>query len=56
MLLYHDYVDAITINIDKLSIYISDEDDVGFFTTCREIKAQIKSLRESEIPNLENII
>ena len=56
MLLYHDYVDAITVNMSKLSIYIREEEAVSFYSTCREITDELESLKNSEIPNLENII
>ena len=56
MLLYHDYVDAITNNLSKLSVYIREDQKGGFYTTCIEIRKQLESLGKSEIPNLENII
>lgn len=56
MLLYHDYVDTITININKLPIYIREEESAEFYSTCREITDELKSLKDSEIPNLKNII
>ena len=56
MLLYHDYVDEITDNLSKLSIFISKEDESQFLATCREIKNQLESLKNNEIPILENII
>lgn len=56
MLLYHDYVDAITINISKLPIYIREDETTEFYSTCREIKDSLLSLKKSETPNFENII
>ena len=55
-LLYHDYVDSISNNISKLSVYINQKDTSAFYCTCAELKNQLNSLKNSEIPNLENIV
>lgn len=54
--LFHDYVDDISINTEKLKFLIIDENTSEFRCTCAEIKKQLESLKKSEIPNLENII
>ena len=56
MLLYHDYVDDISNNFTKLELYIQKDDETAFYSTCRELKNQLDSLRKSEIPSLENIV
>ena len=56
MFLYHDYVDEITENMEKMCIFATSEKDTEFLSVCSVIKNQIASLRNSEIPNLENII
>lgn len=55
-LLYHDYVDDISNNMSKLNIYISNRDTTEFYATCRELKNQLQSLKDSEIPKPENIV
>ena len=55
-LLYHDYVDKISNNISKLKILILQQDSSSLYTTCTEIKNQLSSLKNSEIPNFENIV
>ncbi len=56
MLLYHDYVDDITKNIVNLKTYIHEDDAVGLYSTMGEALAQIKSLKKSEFPTMDNII
>ncbi len=56
LFLYHDYVDEITSNMEQMAIYAAYRKDVEFFSVSSQLKKQIASLKDSEIPNIENII
>ncbi len=54
--LFHDYIDDIRVNAHKLQILLKDDNTSMFKTTCEELKIQLTSLKNSEVPILENII
>lgn len=54
--LFHEYVDDITGNFAKLNICISLKEDTEVLSICSELKNQLFTLKNSEIPNAENII
>ena len=56
MLLYHDYIDNISSNIQKLEILIEEKDTTSLLCTCKETVLMLDSLRNSEYPTAENII
>ena len=56
MLLYHDYIDTITSNIEKLEILIYENDSTSLLCTCKETTLMLESLKNSEYPTAENII
>lgn len=56
MLLFHDYVDDIGKNLACLEAYINNEELGEFYATCEEIKEQLLSMKESELPVAKNVI
>lgn len=56
MLLYHDYIDAISSNIEKLEVLIYENDSTSLLCTCKETILMLESLKKSEYPTAENII
>lgn len=56
LFLYHDYIDEITSNMEQMTIYAAYKKDVEFFSVSSQLKRQITSLKDSEIPNIENIV
>ena len=56
MFLFHEYVDEITQNFDKLRIFIKNKEITEVFTLCSELKNQLLTLKNSELPLIENII
>lgn len=56
MLLYHDYVDNISVLLEALPDYIEYGDYSTMHATCKQAKKLLTSLRDSEYPILQNII
>lgn len=56
MLLYHDYVDNISVLLESLPDYIEYGDYSTMHATCKQAKKLLISLRDSEYPTLQNII
>ena len=56
MLLYHDYVDEITQDINNIKICVLTDNKQMIFTTYVNALSKVKSLKKSEMPTLENII
>lgn len=54
--LYHDYVDNITEEMATLPILLKDRDKTAVEAQIAEIKIQLASLKESELPYMHNIL
>jgi|GEM_PF-4671346 len=54
--LYHDYIDNISVNLSSLPIHTKGEDPESVSKTVEEIKIQLASLKESELPYMHNIL
>lgn len=54
--LYHDYIDNITEEIATLPIYAKAKDKTAVEAQVAEIKIQLTSLKESELPYMHNIL
>lgn len=54
--LYHDYVDNITEEMATLPILLKDKDKSAVDAQIAEIKIQLASLKESELPYMHNIL
>lgn len=54
--LYHDYIDSITQGMSSLPVYIKSSDACGAKAQIEEIKIQLTSLKESELPYVHNIL
>ena len=55
MLLYHDYVSEIGVNIAGIADYIEYREDAEVFTNCKKTKRELESLFDNEKPSLANI-
>ncbi len=56
MLLIHDYVDSIGINISKMRSYAENSSTDLYFAESAGVKKELTSLKESEFPYLENLL
>ena len=54
--LYHDYIDNITEEIAALPVYAKTKDKTAVNAQVAEIKIQLTSLKESELPYMHNIL
>ena len=54
--LYHDYIDHITEGMSVLPVYAENKDKLALNAQIEEIKIQLTSLKESELPYLHNIL
>ncbi len=54
--LYHDYIDDITLQMSALPVYTKSEDNSAIKAQIAEIKTQLTSLKESELPYIHNIL
>lgn len=54
--LYHDYIDDITKNMSSLPVYSENQDAIAVNSQIEEIKIQLTSLKESELPYFHNIL
>lgn len=54
--LYHDYIDNITEEIATLPVYANAKDKTAVEAQVAEIKIQLTSLKESELPYMHNIL
>ena len=54
--LYHDYIDDVTKNLATLPIYSKKHDETAVNAQIEEIKIQLTSLKESELPYFHNIL
>lgn len=54
--LYHDYIDEITLHMSALPVCTENQDSSAVKTHIEEIKIQLTSLKESELPYLHNIL
>ena len=54
--LYHDYIDNITEEMSALPVYASNSDNEAARALIEEIKIQLTSLKESELPYMHNIL
>ena len=54
--LYHDYIDEITQTIATLPVYADNQDKVSVKAQVEDIKIQLTSLKESELPYFHNIL
>ncbi len=56
MLLYHDYVNEIGVNIACVAKYVEFKEDAEVFANCEMTKRELQSLYDNEKPSLANII
>lgn len=54
--LYHDYIDDITRQMSALPVFTKNKDLSAIEAQIEEIKIQLTSLKESELPYLHNIL
>ena len=54
--LYHDYIDDITRQMAALPVLTENKDKTAVKSQIEEIKIQLTSLKESELPYLHNIL
>ena len=54
--LYHDYIDSITEKLSTLPAYSKNKDKTTVKAQIEEIKIQLTSLKESELPYIHNIL
>lgn len=54
--LYHDYIDNITENMSLLPVYADNENSEAALGVVENIKIQLTSLIESELPYIHNIL
>lgn len=54
--LYHDYIDNITEEMSALPVYSKNKDASSVNALIEEIKIQLTSLKESELPYIHNIL
>ena len=54
--LYHDYIDDITKQMASLPVFTKNKDVSAIEAQIEEIKIQLTSLKESELPYLHNIL
>ena len=54
--LYHDYIDNITRQMASLPVYAENKDKIAIKAQIEDIKIQLTSLKESELPYLHNIL
>lgn len=54
--LYHDYIDDITRQMATLPVFTKNKDISAIESQIEEIKIQLTSLKESELPYLHNIL
>src|SRR5574344_1294308 len=53
--LYHDTVDSITVSLTCAKSTITNSPD-DFLTECRKSKEQLSSLKEAQLPHIENVL
>lgn len=56
ILLLHDTVDEIGKNMLELKEFAKNKDAVDFYAICERTKKQLKSLGDSELPRIDNIL
>ncbi|MBR3988780.1 MAG: DUF4363 family protein [Clostridia bacterium] len=54
--LYHDYIDNISADMATLPVYADNKDKIAVTAQIEDIKIQLTSLKESELPYLHNIL
>ncbi len=54
--LYHDYIDDITECMATLPVYADNKDKLAVNAQIENIKIQLTSIKESELPYLHNIL
>lgn len=56
IVLIHDYVDQISINISQMSAYIDNLSPDMYFASSEAAKKALESVKDSEYPFLENLL
>lgn len=56
VMLIHDYMDEIGLNISHMKIYLENGDASMYFAESTGAKKRLASIKESEFPYLENIL
>lgn len=56
MLLIHDYIDAIGINLSQMRAYLENDSPDMYFAHSESVKKGLASIKGSEYPFLENIL
>lgn len=54
--LLHSEIDDISNSIQDIKDYAEDKDEKKFYEACKKAKRQLLSIKESELPNIENIM
>ena len=56
ILLIHDYVDEISVNLSAMRSYVATQSNDNYFAESAGIKKQLTSIKDSELVKIENIL
>lgn len=56
ILLIHDYVDEISVNLSAMRSYVATQSNDNYFAESAGIKKQLTSVKDSELVKIENIL
>lgn len=56
ILLIHDYVDEISVNLSAMRSYVATQSNDNYFAESAGIKKQLTSIKDSELVQIENIL
>ena len=56
ILLIHDYVDEISVNLSAMRSYVATQSNDNYLAESAGIKKQLTSVKDSELVKIENIL
>lgn len=56
ILLIHDYVDEISVNLSAMRSYVATQSNDNYLAESASIKKQLTSIKDSELVQIENIL
>lgn len=56
ILLIHDYVDEISVNLSSMRSYVATQNNENYLAESEGIKKQLTSIKDSELVQIENIL
>lgn len=56
ILLIHDYVDEISVNLSSMRSYVATQSNENYLAESEGIKKQLTSIKDSELVQIENIL